>query len=110
MLFSKKVASEEFMGIVSSSPHFVQYWSDVAESILKLVYSITYISQVEVTRTKEYFLLNFLYIQKTRFSIFFIVVSYWTLIHLESLKFSYRHHWSGRSKIISKLCIGYLFA
>jgi hypothetical protein len=110
MLFSKKVASEEFMGIISSSPHFAQYWFNVAESILKLVYSKTYISQVEVTRTKDYVLLNFFYIQKTGFPILFIVVRDWTLIHLESLKFSNRHHWSGRSKIISKLRIWYLFA
>ena len=109
MLFSRKEVSKGFMVITNSSPRLAQCGSNFVKSIFMLVYSLTYITQVEVTGTKVYFLLHFFYIQQTGFPIFFIVVGDWTLIHLESLKFSNRHHWSWRSKIISKFSVGYLF-
>lgn len=83
-----------FMVITNSSPRLAQFGSNFVESIFMLVYSLTYITQVEVTGTKVYFLLNSFYIQQTGFPILFIVVGDWTLIHLQSLKFSNRHNWS----------------
>ena len=83
-----------FMVITNSSPRLAKCGSNFVKSIFMLVYSLTYITQVEVTGTKVYFLLDFFYIQQTGFPILFIVVGDWTLIHFESLKFSNRHHWS----------------